>query len=221
MRLLLVEDQEVLADCLAKALRQGGHAVDVMGRGDHADHALATQPYDLAILDLNLPGIDGLEVLRRLRARGSGLPVLILTARDSLAERVSGLDMGADDYLAKPFELSELEARVRALSRRGMGRAPVVRVGRLAFDTASRLVTCEGRPLSLTPRELAVLEALLSRLDRPVARELLFEKVYDMDASARPEAIESYVSRLRKKLEGTGASITTLRGLGYLLTDAD
>ena len=220
MRLLLVEDQEELADCLAKALRKGGHAVDVLGRGDHADHALATQPYDLAILDLNLPGIDGLEVLRRLRARGSGLPVLILTARDSLAERVSGLDMGADDYLAKPFELSELEARVRALSRRGTVRAPTVRIGRVEFDTSSRLVTCDGRPLALTPRELAVLEALVSRLDRQVARELIFEKVYDMDASARPEAIESYVSRLRKKLEGTGASITTLRGLGYLLTDA-
>lgn len=217
MRLLLVEDQEELAEWLAKALRQGGHAVDVMGRGDHADHALATQPYDLVILDLSLPGLDGLEVLKRLRARGGDLPVLILTARGSTDERVIGLNLGADDYLVKPFELSELEARVKALLRRGQGRSPVLRVGRLEFDSSSRLVMLDGRPLPLTPRELAVLEALMARLGRPVARELLFEKVFDMDADARPEAIESYVSRLRKKLEGSDVSITTLRGLGYLL----
>ncbi len=217
MRLLLVEDQEELAEWLAKALRQGGHAVDLMGRGDHADHALATQPYDLVILDLSLPGMDGLEVLKRLRARGGDLPVLILTARGSTDERVIGLNLGADDYLVKPFELSELEARVKALLRRGQGRSPVLRVGRLEFDSSSRLVMIDGRPLPLTPRELAVLEALMARLGRPVARELLFEKVFDMDADARPEAIESYVSRLRKKLEGSDVSITTLRGLGYLL----
>lgn len=220
MRLLLVEDQEELAEWLAKALRQGGHAVDVMGRGDHADHALLTQPYDLVILDLSLPGLDGLEVLKRLRARGGDLPVLILTARGSTDERVVGLNLGADDYLVKPFELSELEARIKALLRRGQGRSPVVRVGRLAFDSNSRLAAIDDRPLSLTPRELAVLEALLARLGRPVARELLFEKVFDMDTDARPEAIESYVSRLRKKLEGSGAGITTLRGLGYLLGEA-
>mgnify|MGYP003703629015 CR=1 FL=1 len=219
MRLLLVEDQEELAEWLAKALRQSGHAVDVMHRGDHADHALLTQPYDLVVLDLSLPGLDGLDVLKRLRARGSGLPVLILTARGSTEERVQGLNLGADDYLAKPFELSELEARVKALLRRGLGRSPVQRVGRVEFDTASRLASLDGKPLALTPRELAVLEALLARLGKPVARELLFEKVFDMDADARPEAIESYVSRLRKKLEGSGASITTLRGLGYLLSE--
>lgn len=220
MRLLLVEDQEELSEWLARALRQGGHAIDVMGRGDHADHALLTQPYDLVILDLSLPGLDGLEVLRCLRGRGNGVPVLVLTARGSTEERVIGLNLGADDYLAKPFELSELEARVKALLRRGSGRAPTVRVGQLEIDTSSRLVTLDGRPLALTPRELAVLEALVARLGRPVARELLFEKVFDMDADARPEAIESYVSRLRKKLEGSGATITTLRGLGYLLSEA-
>jgi two-component system response regulator TctD len=190
-----------------------------MGRGDHADHALLTQPYDLVILDLSLPGLDGLEVLRRLRGRGNGVPVLVLTARGSTEERVIGLNLGADDYLVKPFELSELEARVKALLRRGSGRAPTVRVGQLEIDTSSRLVSLDGRPLALTPRELAVLEALVARLGRPVARELLFEKVFDMDADARPEAIESYVSRLRKKLEGSGATITTLRGLGYLLSE--
>ena len=221
MRLLLVEDQEELAEWLARALRQMGHAIDVMGRGDHADHALLMQPYDLVILDLSLPGLDGLEVLRRLRSRGNGVSVLVLTARGSTEERVTGLNLGADDYLAKPFELSELEARVKALLRRGGagGRAPTVRVGRVELDTNSRLVMLDGQPLLLTPRELAVLEALLSRLGRPVARELLFEKVFDMDADARPEAIESYVSRLRKKLEGSGATITTLRGLGYLLSE--
>jgi two-component system response regulator TctD len=220
MRLLLVEDQEELAEWLARALRQMGHAIDVMGRGDHADHALVTQPYDLVILDLSLPGLDGLEVLRRLRSRGQAVSVLVLTARGSTEERVTGLNLGADDYLVKPFELSELEARVKALLRRGSGRAPTVRVGRIEIDSNSRLVMLDGQPLSLTPRELAVLEALVSRLGRPVARELLFEKVFDMDADARPEAIESYVSRLRKKLEGSGATITTLRGLGYLLSEA-
>jgi two-component system response regulator TctD len=220
MRLLLVEDQEELAEWLAKALRQGGHAVDVMGRGDHADHGLVTQPYDLLILDLSLPGMEGLEVLRRLRARGSALPVLILTALGSTEDRVRGLNLGADDYLTKPFELSELEARIKALLRRGGGRAPTVQVGRLQIDTSSRLVSLDGKPVALTPRELAVLEALVARIGRPVARELLFEKVFDMDAEARPEAIESYVSRLRKKLEGSGAVITTLRGLGYLLSEA-
>jgi two-component system response regulator TctD len=159
-------------------------------------------------------------VLKRLRARGGDLPVLILTARGSTDERVIGLNLGADDYLVKPFELSELEARVKALLRRGQGRSPVLRVGRLEFDSSSRLVMIDGRPLPLTPRELAVLEALMARIGRPVARELLFEKVFDMDADARPEAIESYVSRLRKKLEGSDVSITTLRGLGYLLGEA-
>ncbi|WP_028312323.1 response regulator [Derxia gummosa] len=219
MRLLLVEDQQELAEWLARALRQGGHAVDVMARGDHADHALLTQPYDLLVLDLSLPGIDGLEVLRRLRARGSAIPVLILTALGSTEDRVRGLNLGADDYLAKPFELAELEARIKALLRRGGGRAPVLRVGRLEIDSSSRLVSLDGRPVALTPRELAVLEALVARLGRPVSRELLFEKVFDFDADARPEAIESYISRLRKKLEGSGATITTMRGLGYLLSE--
>jgi len=219
MRLLLVEDQAELAEWLARALRQGGHAIDVMSRGDHADHALLTQPYDLLILDLSLPGIDGLEVLRRLRARGSAIPVLILTALGSTEDRVRGLNLGADDYLTKPFELAELEARIKALLRRGTGRNPVTKIGRLEVDSSSRLVSLDGKPVALTPRELAVLEALVARLGKPVPRELLFEKVFDFDADARPEAIESYVSRLRKKLDGSGATITTLRGLGYLLSE--
>ena len=222
MRLLLVEDHAELAEWVSTALTQAGYAVDVLTRGDHADHALLTQPYDLMILDLGLPGLDGLEVLRRLRARDKGpqMPVLILTARGTTEERVKGLNLGADDYLAKPFELAELEARVKALLRRSGNLTPVVRVGRLEFDTVTRLASVDGKPLSLTPRELAVLEVLLSKLGRPVARETLFEKIFSFDEEARVEAIEIYVHRLRKKLEGSGAAVSTLRGLGYLLAES-
>ncbi len=222
MRLLLVEDHAELAEWVAKALRHAGYVLDVLERGDHAELALRTQRYDLVILDLSLPGLDGLEVLRRLRAReqGAPTPVLVLTARGSTEDRVRGLNLGADDYLPKPFDLAELEARIKALLRRSGNLAPTVRIGRLEFDTTTRLASVEGRPLALTPRELAVLEALLSRIGRPVAREALFEKVFDFDADARVEAIEIYVSRLRKKLEGSGVAINTLRGLGYLLAEA-
>lgn len=223
MRLLLVEDHAELCEWIAKALRHAGYVLDVLARGDHADHALLTQHYDLVILDLSLPGMDGLEVLRRLRARekGTPTPVLVLTARGATEDRVRGLNLGADDYLPKPFDLGELEARIKALLRRSGNLVPTVRIGALEFDTNSRMATVAGRPLSLTPRELAVLEALLARTGRPVAREALFEKVFDFDADARVEAIEIYVSRLRKKLEGSGAVISTLRGLGYLLREAD
>lgn len=222
MRLLLVEDHAELSQWVAKTLRHAGYVLDVLDRGDHADHALLTQHYDLVILDLSLPGMDGLEVLRRLRAREKGVPtpVLVLTARGATEERVRGLNTGADDYLTKPFDLGELEARIKALLRRSGNLVPTVRIGLLEFDTNTRMATVMGRPLALTPRELAVLEALLSRSGRPVAREALFEKVFDFDADARVEAIEIYVSRLRKKLEGSGVAINTLRGLGYLLGEA-
>ncbi len=221
MRLLLVEDHAELAEWVTKTLRQAGYVLDVLDRGDHADTALLTQSYDLVILDLSLPGLDGLEVLRRLRAReqGAPTPVLILTARGSTEDRVRGLNLGADDYLPKPFDLAELEARIKALLRRSGNLVPTVRIGRLEFDTTTRMTTVDGRALSLTPRELAVLEVLLSRSGRPVAREALFEKVFDFDADARVEAIEIYVSRLRKKLGGAGVAINTLRGLGYLLVE--
>ncbi|MBI1905549.1 MAG: response regulator [Rhodocyclales bacterium] len=222
MRLLLVEDHHELAEWVAKALHGAGHMVDVLSRGDHADHALLTQPYDLVILDLSLPGMDGLEVLRRMRARAASakIPVLVLTARGATGDRVRGLNLGADDYLPKPFDLAELEARIKALLRRSGNLAPLVRVGRLEFDTDSRLASVDGRSLALTPRELAVLEALLFRLGRPIARESLFEKVFGFDEEARVEAIEIYVCRLRKKLEGSGATVSTLRGLGYSLGEA-
>ncbi|MFB0935323.1 MAG: response regulator [Propionivibrio sp.] len=219
MRLLLVEDHAELAVWVAKTLRQSGYAVDVVGRGDHAEAALLTQPYDLLILDLSLPGMDGLELLRRLRHQDKTrlLPVLILTARGSPEDRVKGLNLGADDYLPKPFDLAELEARIKALLRRSGNVMTVVRIGQLEFDSNSRLVTVAGKPLPLTPRELAVLEILISRLGKPVSRNVLFEKVFSFDDEVRAEAIEIYVHRLRKKLEGSGTVLTTMRGLGYML----
>jgi two-component system, OmpR family, response regulator TctD len=220
MKILLVEDHPELCEWVAKSLRQAGYAVDVAERGDHAEHYLLSGEYDGVLLDLSLPGKDGLEVLRNLRARGSRVPVLIFTARASVDERIRGLNLGADDYLPKPFELGELEARLKALLRRSAGQTPEVRLGELVFDTVSRLPSIGGEALALTPRELAVLEALLGRIGRPVARDALFEKVFSMEQDARPEAIEIYVSRLRKKLEGSGVRITTVRGLGYMIAGA-
>ena len=221
MRLLLVEDHAELSIWVAKTLRQSGFVVDVVERGEHALTALLTQPYDLVILDLSLPGMDGLEVLRHLRAqeKTARVPVLILTARASLDDKVKGLNLGADDYLAKPFEVAELEARIKSLLRRSGNVMPTVRVGQLEFDTTNRIASVVGRPLSLTPRELSVLEVLVSRLGKPVPRNVLFEKVFSFDDEARIEAIEIYVHRLRKKLEGSGAFVSTLRGLGYVLSD--
>ncbi|MFT3963534.1 response regulator [Propionivibrio sp.] len=220
MRLLLIEDHADLAVWVAKTLRHSGFVVDVIARGDHAATALCTQTYDLVILDLSLPGMDGLEILRRVRSqeRTVHLPVLILTARGAPEDRVKGLNLGADDYLPKPFEVAELEARIKALLRRSNKLAPVVQVGGLAFDITNRVAAVHDRPLSLTQRELAVLEALLSRQGKPVSREALFAKVFGIDDDVNPEAIELYVHRLRRKLEGSGAAITTMRGLGYVLS---
>ncbi|WP_305075053.1 response regulator [Propionivibrio sp.] len=221
MRLLLVEDHAELSIWVAKTLRQSGFVIDVVERGEHALTALLTQPYDLVILDLSLPGMDGLDVLRHLRAqeKTARVPVLILTARATLDDKVKGLNLGADDYLAKPFEVAELEARIKSLLRRSGNVMPTVRVGQLEFDTTNRIASVGGRPLSLTPRELSVLEVLVTRLGKPVPRNVLFEKIFSFDDEARIEAIEIYVHRLRKKLEGSGAFVSTLRGLGYVLSD--
>lgn len=220
MRLLLVEDHAELAVWVAKMLRHSGFVVDVIGRGDHAATALLTQTYDLVILDLSLPGMDGYEILRRIRyqAKTAHLPVLILTARGTPEDRVKGLNLGADDYLSKPFEVAELEARIKALLRRSGNVVPVVQVGQLVFDTTTRLASVHGKPLPLTQRELAVLEALLASRGRPVSREALFGKVFGMDDDVNTEAIEIYVHRLRKKLEGSEVVISTMRGLGYVLS---
>ncbi len=218
MRVLLVEDHPELARWLAKALSGRGLAVDVLGDGEEADQALRTESYALAILDLTLPGLDGLEVLRRLRARKQTLPVLLLTARGEVPDRVRGLDLGADDYLTKPFALAELEARVKALLRRGQAiDLPRLTCGSLAFDSASRSFQLRGKSLPLTPREAAVLEVLIRRQGRVVPKDQLFEQVFTFEDDVNPETIELYVHRVRKKLEGADIAIRTLRGLGYLL----
>ena len=218
MRILLVEDSRQLSDWLAKTLRKDAYVVDCIYDGEDADHVLKTESYDLVILDLSLPGTSGIEVLRRLRGRGNMVPVLILTANDSVAGRVSGLDTGADDYLAKPFNLSELEARIRAqLRRAGNQKNPVIELGTLAFDTNGRQFSLSGTALALTPRERAVLETLIHRAGKAVGKANLAEKVFGFDDEANPNAIEIYVHRVRKKLEGSDVGVATLRGLGYVL----
>ncbi|QOT74976.1 response regulator [Cupriavidus basilensis] len=218
MRILLVEDNVMLANALAEALSQAGFTVDCMHDGRAADHLLSTQDYALVILDLGLPKLDGLEVLRRLRQRRNAMPVLILTAHGSVEDRVKGLNLGADDYLSKPFDLSELEARARALIRRSFGHESTqLQCGPLSYDGISRAFVLGGEPLALTRRERAVLEVLMLRDGRAVNKEAMSEKIFGIDESVNPDAIEIYVHRLRKKLEGSGVAIVTLRGLGYLL----
>ena len=221
MRILLVEDDKVLADALARALVQAAHAVDSVSTGEEADHALALASYDLAILDIGLPGLSGLDVLKRLRARKSTMPVLLLTAFDALEDRVRGLDLGADDYLAKPFDLPELEARVRALLRRGSNSTPDLEHGLLRFDTVGRRVFYDRKPLELSPRELAVLELLLMREGRVVSKEQMVNHLYGWGDEVGDNAIEVYVYRLRKKLEPLGCEIRTVRGMGYLMERGD
>jgi len=218
MRLLIVEDNQHLAGSLAKLFRDKGYAVDCALGGEDADAALHTQPYDLVILDLGLPDMDGLEVLRRLRRRKSRVPVLVLTARDSIQKRVDGLNTGADDYLGKPFALAELEARAGALIRRGIGgESPVLRHGRLTLDTVGRIARLDGAALDLPRRELCLLELLLLRCGQVVGKHTLQEKLFGFDDEAGLNAIELYMHRLRKKLEPAGIHVRTIRGLGYLL----
>ena len=222
MRVLLVEDNKSLANWTAKALRHSGMVVDCMGDGMDADHVLATQSYDIVLLDLSLPRMDGLTVLRNLRGRGSRVAVLVLTVKSHIEDRVHGLDAGADDYLAKPYALSELEARIRALTRRSQGTARNETVlGRLSYESSDRVFRVAGRPLELTPRERAVLEMMVARADSPVSKQVLSERIVGLDSSVSIEAIEVHIHRLRKKLEGSGVEIRTLRGLGYLLEARD
>ncbi|AYC34267.1 response regulator [Pseudomonas cavernae] len=218
MRILLVEDHPPLADSVAAALKSGGWTVDVLGDGVAADLALQSEEYALAILDIGLPRLDGFEVLARLRGRGQTLPVLLLTARGEVKDRVHGLNLGADDYLAKPFELAELEARVKALLRRSLlGGEQKQQCGALVYDLGTRRFSLAGEFLSLTAREQAVLEVLIARPGRVLSKEQLAAQVFGLDQDASPDAIEIYVHRLRKKLEGSEVAIVTFRGLGYLL----
>ena len=218
MRILIAEDDAVLADGLSRSLKTGGYAVDVVASGDAADTALAAQSFDLLILDVGLPKLSGLEVLRRLRSRNSTVPVLILTAADSVEQRVKGLDLGADDYMAKPFALSELEARARALTRRAAGSAQtVLRHGPLTLDQVGHVATINDQVLDLSARELGLLEILLQRPGRLVSKEQLVDRLCSWGEEVSNNAIEVYVHRLRRKIEAGGVRIVTVRGLGYYL----
>lgn len=219
MRLLLVEDDPMIGESVRKGLQHEGFAVDWVRNGVGAEAAWRANPYDLLLLDLGLPRKDGLEVLRGLRRAGRDLPVLVLTARDAVRDRVAGLDAGADDYLVKPFDLDELAARVRALLRRRGGRAdPLLRHGDLTFDPASREVRLAGEPVALSARELAVLEALLDRPGAVLSRAQLEERIYGWGQEVESNAVEVHIHALRRKL---GADfIVNVRGVGYRLKAA-
>lgn len=222
MRLLLVEDNRPLSEWLKRTLHHERYTVDCAYTGVEADHLLLTETYDVVILDLSLPRLDGRDVLRRLRARDNKVPVLILTANNSVEGRVHSLDDGADDYMAKPFEVAELEARIRALLRRAAHHPnPMTRCGTLCYDTNSRIFSLGKNELVLTPREHAVLETLITKLGKTVSKPSLAATLFSLDEHVSEEAIEIYVHRLRKKLTGSDVSIITLRGLGYLLKQRD
>lgn len=218
MRVLLVEDDERLSRGMAASLEAAGFAVDCLANGEDALQLADREPYSAIVLDLGLPDIDGLDVLGALRARGVATPILILTARDMIDDRVTGLDRGADDYMAKPFSPRELESRLRALVRRSQGTAdPVLRIGALSFDRSSRTVSLEGRIIDLRRRELAVLETLMGRPGKVIPKERLAAEVFNFDDAVTPNALEVYVGRLRRKLQPSGPAIRTVRGLGYMI----
>jgi two-component system OmpR family response regulator len=218
MRILLAEDDQILADGLCRSLREAGYAVDHVADGANADAALAANEFDLVILDLGLPRVDGLDVLRRLRARNTSTPVMILTAADSVEQRVTGLDLGADDFMAKPFALSELEARVRALVRRSMGAAnSLMRLGALSYDQVGRVALIDDKPVELSAREIGLLEILLQRAGRLVSKEQIVNHLCEWGEEVSHNAVEVYMHRLRRKIEGGGIKISTVRGLGYCL----
>jgi two-component system, OmpR family, response regulator len=216
MNILVVEDDPLLAQGLTQILSRGGHAVEQTRTGSHADAALRTDSYDLVVLDVGLPDIDGFEVLRRLRLRKSRAHVLVLTARDAVEDRVHGLDLGADDYLTKPFSVTEFEARVRALLRRTTVPAGAVTIGPLSVDVEAKRVKLHGIPVDLTVREWALLELFLARPGRVLSKEQIAQQLADFDAQLTMNTIEVYVSRLRAKIETDGVRIRTVRGFGYL-----
>ncbi len=216
MRVLLVEDDPQLGDGLTVGLRQSGFAVDWVKDGSAADQALSTETFDVVVLDLGLPKMSGMEVLKRLRARGQTLPALILTARDTTPDKIAGLDSGADDYLVKPIDLDELAARIRAIVRRAAGRAePVLRHGAVALEPASRRVTMADSPVELSAREFSVLHALMENAGRVMSRAQLESSIYGWRDEPDSNALEVHIHHLRKKL-GTDF-IKTLRGVGYMI----
>jgi DNA-binding response OmpR family regulator len=218
LRILLVEDNQVLSEGLSALLRGSGYAVDVVSDGASADAAIAAENFDLVILDLNLPEMDGIEVLRSMRSRQDKAAVLILTARGTPEEKVKGLDLGADDYMIKPFDITEFEARVRVLLRRNAGlRSSALSFGKVLFDLTSRTFSADGRPLDIPAREVALLEVLFMRAGKVVAKEAIVQSLTGFDDEISGNAIEQYVSRLRKRLAPHGLTVKTARGIGYYL----
>lgn len=218
MRILLAEDDQFLADGLLLVLRDSGYTVDLAINGLDADSALLESSYDLLILDIGLPKLDGFEILKRTRGRGQSLPVLILTARDRIEDRVAGLDFGANDYLTKPFQLPELEARIRALLRKGCwDNRSEVRFAGLQFSTTTRVASIEGKILDLSAREVALLEILLQHLGRLMSKDQIAELITGWEEELTSNAIAISIHRLRKKLEEHGITIQSIRGLGYRL----
>lgn len=219
MKLLLVEDNRDLSSWLTKLLIQSGYAVEQAFSGEEAAQFLLTQCYDAILLDLMLPGIKGQTLLKQLRGQNNDVPVLIISAQNKLQDVIEHLNLGADDYLAKPFDIKELEARLRSLLRRASGKTnPVLSCGSLHYDTNSKQFSCAGANLALTPREHAVLEALIRFPGKTVAKKDLADSLFTLEDTVSVKALEIYIVRLRKKIENSGAKIITLRGLGYMLT---
>ncbi len=221
MLIAVVEDNKALAEGIANTLRDRGHGVDVLDDGLLAQSHLEDANADLVILDLALPGCSGLDVLKHMRARDDATPVLILTAKRDVEDRISGLDAGADDYLGKPFSMDELEARVRALLRRRERTGALETIGLLTFDKDSRTLLVDGEPLDIPRRELAVFECLVQRKGRLVSKDMLVDFLYGTGADVGDSVVEVYISRLRKRIEQHGLSIKTARGLGYRLEHAE
>ncbi len=218
MRILLAEDDTFLADGLAMVLKDSGYAVDIEADGANVPLAVGTAPYDLLVLDLGLPNLDGLDVLKRIRSKGDTIPILILTARDAVQDRVKGLDLGANDYLTKPFELPELEARIRALIRKDTWSNRLeIKFGSLVFNTVDRVACIDGKIVDLTARELAVLEILLQKLGTSVDKQRMTSLISSWDQEVTENAVGIVIHRLRKKLEDAGITIKTSRGLGCRL----
>jgi two-component system, OmpR family, response regulator len=217
MHVLLVEDDVVLADAISRVLQSQGMAVDIVSSGDEADILLQRSQISMLVLDIGLPGIDGFEVVRRLRARSNAIPVLLLTARNAVSDRVRGLEIGADDYLVKPFSTPELVARIKALIRRSMPQPHELRIGDLALDPFAKRATLRNRQLELSVREWAVLEYLTQQAARVVSREQIIEAILPWGEELSLNAVEVYVSRIRLKLADSNVTIRTIRGFGYML----